>query len=169
MEQDTLIYEYRSTLFIIQRSQQGKAKRPGDGSGQRLSESSGLTASLPVGAVHEQIGAGVLKALDSFDRHPPSYDPWELKELRKQLCDWIGARGYPTLVKNSRLVLVLRDSEQGTLVVIPFDNHNLNPWETQLTDRQLVLPATASAREVGQAVETAFTYATYHPDRKDPR
>ncbi len=50
-----------------------------------------------------------------FGAHPPTYDAWELKERRKQLAEGVGARGYPTLVKNSRLVLVHRDRERGTM------------------------------------------------------
>ena len=168
MLQDALIYEFGSNYFVIQRSQQGKSPRPEWGPKRRPSDNSALTAKVPIGSSEEQVGGAVLEALDNYDRHPPSFDSWELKELRKQLCDWVGVRGYPTLVKNSRLVMVLRDPEQDSITVIPFDNHNLNPWESQLTDQQIVLSGTAPADEVGRAVETAFAHATYHPERKDP-
>jgi hypothetical protein len=166
---DSLIYEYGHEYFVIQRSQQGKSPKAEWGPQQRLSDNSGLTARVPRDVPDQEIGTAVITALRDFDRHPPKYDPHELKELRKQLSEWLGARGYPTIVKNSRMVLVVTDMAKHVTTVTPFDNHNRNPFESPMTDKEITLPENPSAAELGRAVNAAFRVSTFHPERKDPK
>lgn len=50
--------------------------------------------------------------------------------------------------------------------IIPFDNFNLNKWETLLENEATVLPLDASIEELGRSIIDAFARATFHPDRK---
>lgn len=156
---EMIIYEYKDNYYFIERGKQNSNAEIS------ASENTALSSILPVGANAEEVGSAVLKALGNYDKTLPDYSPWQLKELRKQLCNWVGARGYPTLVKNSRLVLVVKDFEKDEIVVIPFDNNNINPWETMLEDKAQRLPVNSSENDIGKAIEKAFTIATYHPDR----
>jgi len=160
--QDMLIYEYRGDYYFIERSRQARDSEI------CASENTALTSKLPVSTDVGEIGNAVLKSLENYDKVPPAYSPWELKELRKQLCGWVGARSYTALVKNSRQVLVDKNYEKSKILVIPFDNHNIDSWETMLVRRAGRLDVTASAADVGKAVVKAFSIATYHPDRRDP-
>jgi hypothetical protein len=159
---DMIIYELKGNYYFIERARQD---RNGETS---PSENTALTSKLPVNADENEIGGAVLQALDNYDKVSPSYSPWELKELRKQLCGWVEVKSYPALVKNSRLVLVYKDFEKDKIFVIPFDNHNINPWETMLEKKAIVLASSAPADDIGEAVTNAFSIATYHPERKDP-
>ncbi|MBP7901618.1 MAG: CdiI family contact-dependent growth inhibition immunity protein [Spirochaetes bacterium] len=159
---DMIIYEFKDNYYFIQRSRQVRDREVSP------SENTALTQKLTVSADVCEIGNAVLIALNNYDKIPPVYSPWELDELRKQLCVWVGARSYRTLVKNSRLVLVDKDFGKKKIYVFPFDNHNIDPWETMLVKRAGRLDFSASAADVGKAVVKAFSVATYHPERKDP-
>jgi len=159
-DQDSIIYEYGGFLCVIQRSPQDQRTHSGP------SENVKLAAKLPVDCHAEELGRATLEALDNYDKVAPQYSPWELKELRKQMCEWTGASSNAALVKNCRMVLVFYDLEAGMIRVIAFDNHNINPWETMLKDQQISLKIPADPHDLGCAIKKAFEIATYHPERK---
>lgn len=171
MTSDILIYEYQNNFFIIQRSQQGKHPNPLWGTEQRASENVKLFAELSVRSTFEDVGKAVVEALDRFDTILPAYDCWELDKLNRQLCEWIGVKSINSLYKNSRLVQVIRDDKN--ITVLPFDNHNKNPWYSPMTSdmgfknmKNSQLPLEASFEIIGNAISVAFNLATYHPKRK---
>lgn len=156
---DALIYEYGNHFWIIQRSPQSEI-----GSGP--SENVALAARLPLLATAMELGSATLQALENFGTIRPLFAPWEIKELRKLLCGWIGARSMKDLLKNGRLVLVDQTFKDGELRVLPFDNHRINPWETLLEDKVIALPLYPQIEALGAAILTAFDLSTYHPERK---
>lgn len=158
---DSIIYEYNETYFIIQRSRQSRNVE------DSVSENVALAASLPNSTDYSKLGEAALVALDQYDVVEPAYKPWELKELRKQLCGWVGAKSYPGLLKNSRIVLMVKDFAAETIKIIPFDNNNIKPWESMIDTKIISLPIYANHDSVGQAIDAAFSISTYHPERKN--
>lgn len=169
MKEDILIYEYQTWYFIIQRSQQGKEPNPKWGKEQRASENSSLFCKLPLTCTIEDMGKSSIEALDCFDKILPMYDSWELKELNKQLCGWIGVKSINTLNRSCRLVQVVRT--ECNISVLPFDNYNENPWCCPMTsefgfkNRIIELPKDSSFGDIGKAIFEAFKHATYHPNK----
>lgn len=170
MTKDILIYEYQDVFFIIQRSQQGKSPNPLWGKEQRASENVKLFMKLSVCSASEEIGKVVIGALEEFDKVLPAYDPWELKELNQQLCKWIGVCSINTLYRNSRLVQVSKNEKD--ITILPFDNHNKNPWYGPMSIdmgftsiENCHLPLEVSFEMIGNAIYAAFKLATYHPKR----
>ncbi|MTD28601.1 DUF1436 domain-containing protein [Erwinia sorbitola] len=157
---DAIIYEYGDKYFIIQRSKQDERQS------ECPSENVALTDSLPVGISYPLLGEGVLRAIDNYGAIKPSYSPWELKELRKQLCGWIGAKSYSGLLRASRLVIAQKNFARDRIEIIPFDNFNINKWETMLVGDMICLPADSDFESVGMAIYKAFSIATNHPDKK---
>jgi transposase len=161
MKKDAIIYEHSNSLSVIQRARQDQ--REGQ---QGPSENTALAGKASLHDNAEVIGAICNRALDAYDVVPPKYDPWELKELRKDLCKWIGIKSFSNVVKDTRLVLVVRDEQNRETSVIPFDNHNSKPWEEMLVDQAIKLPFASTDDELGNAVKLAFEIATYHPQKK---
>ncbi|EHM44024.1 contact-dependent growth inhibition system immunity protein [Hafnia alvei] len=157
---DAIIYEYGDKYHIIQRSQQNK------NAPYSASENVALTASLPLDVDNISLGKNALLALNSYGIVDPSHSPWELKELRKQLCGWVVAKSYQSLLKNCRIVILLKDFKHNKIEIIPFDNCNYNKWESMMSDRIIYLPIDSGTEEVGDAINKAFLEATYHPERK---
>ncbi|EMQ2088439.1 CdiI family contact-dependent growth inhibition immunity protein [Salmonella enterica subsp. enterica] len=156
----SIIYEYNEKYFIIQRSKQDKRQD------ESPSENVALAAVLPRDVDVKILGKETLIAIDRYDIIEPAYQPWELKELRKQFCGWIGARSYAGLIKNCRIVLIEKDFDKNKIKVIPFDNHNIKQWESMLDDKIISLSMDANVEEIGLAIDKAFSISTYHPDRK---
>ncbi|WP_330986287.1 MULTISPECIES: DUF1436 domain-containing protein [Enterobacterales] len=157
---DVIIYEYDNRYSIIQRSKQDKRQD------ECPSENVVLAGSLPKDVPHSLLGETVLKAIDNYGVIDPSYFPWELKELRKQLCSWVGAKSYAGLLKNSRLVIAQKNFDENRIEIIPFDNFNINKWETMLLDRMICIPFDSEHDKIGISVDKAFSIATFHPERK---
>lgn len=171
MTKDILIYEYQDVFFIIQRSQQGKSPNPLWSKEQRASENVKLFMKLSVGSTSEEVGKAVIEALEEFDKTLPAYDSWELEQLNRQLCKWIGANSINALYKNSRLVQVIKNEKD--ITIVPFDNHNKNSWYAPMTTdmgfkdlENCHLSLEASFKMIGNAIYEAFKLATYHPQRK---
>lgn len=172
MSQDVLIYEFKNSFFVIQRSQQGT--RTNDKKYQHASENVDLFAKLDIDCLNEDIGRAVIGALDKFDSLLPKYDSWELKELNAQLCSWVGSRGINVLNKNSRLVQVIRDC--GRLSILPFDNYIKNPWYGPMIKeagygKDIIFETSndSSCETIGKLIFEAFEVSTYNPERKDAR
>jgi hypothetical protein len=172
MIHDILIYEYNNNYFVIQRSQQGTT--PNDKNHQYPSENVELFIKFDISCSDEEIGKSIMEALDKFDTVRPKYEPWELKELNTQLCSWVGARGINVLNKNSRLVQVIKDGSE--LSIVPFDNYNKNPWYGPMTKKagfgkDILFTATSdsSYETIGRLVLDAFNISTYNPERKDKK
>ncbi|MDN8602297.1 contact-dependent growth inhibition system immunity protein [Citrobacter sp. S2-9] len=157
---DVIIYEYNNRYSIIQRSKQDKRQD------ECPSENVALAGSLPKDVAPSLLGETVLKAIDSYGTIDPSYFAWELKELRKQLCSWVGAKSYTGFLKNRRLVLAQKNFDKKRIEIIPFDNFNINKWETMLLDDMICLPLDSDYEKIGMAVDKAFSIATFHPERK---
>ncbi|QQA75783.1 contact-dependent growth inhibition system immunity protein [Pectobacterium parmentieri] len=157
----SIVYEFGDKYFIVPRSRQSKnmAESP--------SENVALTAVLPTNVDITTLGKEALTAIDNYGVVDPAYDPWELKELRKQLCGWVGARSYTGLIKNCRIVLLYKDFDEEKIKVIPFDNHNIKAWESMMNDEIIVLPIDATIDDIGAAIDKAFSISTYHPERKN--
>ena len=172
MTQDILIYEFEGNYFLIQRGQQGENPAPQTSCQRQLpSENTGLFSKLPFSCSSEKLGEAAIMALDNFDVIPPQYDPWENKELNKQLCEWLGTKYFATITKNSRMVQLVR--EENTVEIIPFDNHNKNPWYGPMIkdagfrkDVFFTTSSDSSHETVGQLIFDAFAISTYHPERK---
>ncbi|ACX90014.1 contact-dependent growth inhibition system immunity protein [Pectobacterium parmentieri] len=157
---DAIIYEYNDKYFIIQRSRQSKniVDSP--------SENVALAAALPKNVDITTLGKEALAAIDNYDVVDPAYKPWELKELRKQLCSWVGARSYTGLIKNCRIVLLYKDFDEEKIKIIPFDNHNIKAWESMMNNDIIVIPIDENINDIGSAINTSFSISTYHPERK---
>ena len=168
-----LIYEFEGSYFLIQRGQQGKNPMP-QTPYQQPSGNVKLFAKLPLSCSCEELGQTAVGALDNFDTITPKYDPWEFKELNKQLCEWLETRYFATITKNSRLVQLRR--EKNTIKIIPFDNHNKNPWYGPMTkemdfkkDMFFTISNESSYETIGKLIIDAFTISTYHPERKNSK
>ncbi|AYH03377.1 contact-dependent growth inhibition system immunity protein [Pectobacterium parmentieri] len=157
---DAIIYEYNDKYFIIQRSRQDKSQA------ESPSENVALAAVLLTNVDITTLGKEALTAIDNYDVVDPAYDPWELKELRKQFCGWVGARSYTGLIKNCRIALLYKNFDEEKIKVIPFDNHNIKAWESMMNDDIIVLPIDATIDDIGAAIDKAFSISTYHPERK---
>lgn len=157
---DAIIYEYGQRFSVIQRSPQD------ENINDAPSENVALAGELALNTSPSEIGRIALQAMENHGVVRPKYAPWEIKEIRKQLCNWVGAKSYPDLLKNSRIVLVQKNTGAKRIQTIPFDNFNLNKWETLLESETAELPFSASAEELGRLIIDAFSKATFHPDRK---
>ncbi|MEN9133863.1 hypothetical protein [Xanthomonas euvesicatoria] len=165
---DTQIYEYKGSYFVLEMCQQGEVLNPAHGPSQRASEFCGLSAKLEGESDSNKIGQAVLTALDEFDTKPHPFSHFDIPLRNKTVSGWFGARGMASLEKNCRVVQVLHYLQRDEIHIIPFDNHNRNNWNGPMDDKIIVLPSTAGATEIGDAVRAAFAVATYHPERKDP-
>lgn len=157
---DVIIYEYDKQYFIIQRSKQDKRQD------ECPSENVALAAKLPENVNLAKLGEKVLDAINDYGRIDPTYPPWELKKLRKQLCSWLDAKSYSSVLKNSRMVIAQKNFDNNKIEIIPFDNFNINAWETLLVDDIIYLPIDSDAKSIGTAVNIGFSIATFHPERK---
>lgn len=165
---DTQIYEYKGSYFVLEMCQQGQVLRPEHGSEQRASEFCALSARLDRDVDADELGRATTKALDDFDTRPHPFDQFNIPSRNKVVSGWLGARGMGSLEKNCRVVQVLHSLKRSETLVIPFDNHRRNNWNGPMEDHAITLPQETDAFEVGRAVKTAFSLATYHPERKDP-
>lgn len=157
---DIIIYEYDQYFSVIQRSPQD------ENINDAPSEDVALAGKFPINASPSEMGRTIMQAIDNYGQVRPKYAPWELKEIRKQLCNWVGAKSGPDLQRNSRIVLVQKNMHAQKIQIIPFDNFNLNKWETLLESKTTELPLGTSEEELGHSVIGAFSKATFHPDRK---
>ncbi len=164
---DATIYEFRGQFFVIEESQQGKDLLPTTAH-QRPGELRSLAGVLPVDGPPDLLGRVAKRALQNFDIEPPKHDPWELAAMRKQLVGWLGARGFATIVKNSRFVKLSQNVETGEITLYPSDNHQSNPWYGVRLDKALTLNSECDEVALGEAILAAFNLSTYHPDRSDP-
>ncbi|HEL4245591.1 hypothetical protein I5U23_01245 [Stenotrophomonas maltophilia] len=160
--QDSIIYEYNNYLSFIHRSPQYESVE------DCPSENVGLSARMPVRATPDELGAATLEAMRRYGEIRPEFPIWELGKLRRKLCTWTGAKSYADLQKNSRIVIAMTDTSRGTIQLIPFDNSNMNPWESMLVDKIAELPIDIEARALGAHFIKVFGHTTYHPDRKHP-
>lgn len=161
------VYEFKGSYFVIEEAQQGtKALITAH---QRPEEIRALGAKLPTPVDVGVLGQEARAALERFDIEPPAYDSWQPKELTKQMVGWLGARGFATIVKNSRRVKLRQILQTGEITVFPGDNHQAHPWYGLLEDKALVLQSTCTDEELGKVILQAFALSTYHPDRTDAK
>ena len=132
--------------------------------GRGPTERVALTGSLPQSYTSLEIGALTFQALTNFNSKKPKFSPWQLKKLRKDLCSWVGARGWPSFYKNARYVWVARYRSSDVIRILPVDNCNIHPYESAL----VIIETTSGvdAREFGDLIRSAFVHATSHPERK---
>lgn len=163
---DSLIYEYKDHFFVIQRSTQGKTADEQVKAG----ENAALYEKLPLDCSFEALGAAALGALARYNTIRPIADPWELSELNRQFCGWVGARGINPFNRDSRCVQIIAEHEQ--LEIVPFDNCRKNPWygpmirEMGFRDKTIMINAGSRSETVGENIKRAFEKATYNKDRK---
>lgn len=160
------IYEFKGNYFVIEESQQGADAEVTPY--QRASESRALAARLPIGGSVEELGGAARRALVNFDIEPPKYDSWDTKPLVKQLVGWLGARGFATIEKNSRMVVVTEELSNRKIKVYPSDNYQANPWYGIELEKVLVTDAECTDEALGVLILEAFAQSTYHPHRVDP-
>jgi hypothetical protein len=170
---EVIIYEFGRHYYFIERCQQGTTAPAG--ANQRASENCALSSMLKIAeSSFENIGKAALNALNSFDTHAPSYDPWENKELGKQFCGWFQSRSVSAVEKNSRMVQIFyyikpnenKKTAADSYEVVPYDNCNTNPWPTALHEQSITLSSSATEHELGQAIRKAFEVSTFHPSKK---
>ncbi len=161
------IYEFKGNYFVIEESQQGTTAH--ESVYQRASEIRALAIKLPIGGSVEELGNATRRALANYDIEPPKYNSWDSKELVKQLVGWLGARGFATIEKNSRMVRVSEELSSGTIKVYPSDNYQANPWYGIELDKVLVIDEKCTDEALGEVILEAFTQSTYNPDRVDPK
>lgn len=154
------IYEYGNQYWVIEESSQQWPDR--DGPVEKVA----LAGSLPLDGAASEIGRLGLLALDKFNEKKPEFKPWEIKESRKQICTWVGAKGWPSFYKNARYVWLARESSEGRLRIIPVDNCTSGPSESAVMDRIIELKGGENPAELGASILEAFKYATSHPERK---
>lgn len=162
-----MVYEFKGSYFVIEEAQQGtKALITAH---QRPEEIRALGAKLPIPADTGVLGREARAALERFDIEPPAYDSWQPKELTKQMVGWLGARGFATIVKNSRMVKLRQMLQTGGIAVFPGDNHQAHPWYGLLEDKALMLEGTCRDEALGDVILQAFALSTYNPERTDPK
>ena len=153
------IYEYKDKYWIIEESCQKWPDKEGP------TEKVALAGSLNLDCSSKDMGELSLSALQSFNSKKPSFSPWELKELRKQICSWVGARAWPSFYKNSRYVWVVRDSSENYVKVIPVDNCVVNPYESPVANFTTKIEGDVTSEILGKHILDAFGHATSHPER----
>ena len=154
------IYEYGNKYWVIEQSAQLWPKDEGP------TERVALAGSLPQGYTSLEMGELAFHALDNFNSKKPKFRPWQLKELRKDLCSWVGAKSWPSFYKNARYIWIIRDRSLNSLRVLPVDNCNNQPIESPLERFTVETTADISAQEFGDLIRSAFLHATSHPERK---
>jgi len=152
------IYEFSSKYWIIEESCQRWPENEGP------TERVALTGSLPQSYTSLEMGALTFQALSNFNSKKPKFSPWQLKGLRKDLCSWVGARGWPSFYKNARYVWVARYRSSDVIRIFPVDNCNIHPYESALDTIETT--SGIDAREFGDLIRSAFVHATSHPERK---
>lgn len=169
IEQEASIIEFDGKYFVFEESQQGTVRPAATVGHQLASERRAVAAVLSWGCDASDLGAASIAALDAFDREPPQFDPWETTKLRKQLLGWVGAKSYPVLEKNARLVRMSRDLRSGLVCVVPSDNHRKNPWWGLQTELAVEIESPISTSLLGDAILQAFSLSTFHPERSAAR
>ena len=165
MNKEALIYEYKNNYFIIQRSTQGKKFD------ERIeaTENVALFSKLPLDCSLEKLGADVFRVLENFNIIRPKFESWEFSELNKQFCTWVGARGRKPFDRDSRCVQIYKKEK---LEIIPYDNCNKNEWYGPMLNNMgfrnkiIMLDHNSSFEIIGENIKTAFSKATYNPNRK---
>jgi len=153
------IYEYGNKYWIIEQSSQ---LWPDD---EGATERVALTGSLPQCYTSLEMGELTFHALDNFNSKKPKFRPWQLKELRKDLCSWVGARGWPSFYKNARYVWIARYRPSNVIRIFPVDNCNIHPVESALEKVIIETTADIDAQKFGDLIRGAFLHATSHPER----
>ncbi len=166
VKEETLIYEYRGEFFVMEQCQQGRELNPAHGSRQFPSDISALSDRLPISCSDGEMGRAVIKALDDFDSKGHPYDEFDFPARNKFISSLVGARGLPSLERDSRMVVVNRNLADMSCIVFPVDNNKLNPWTEIVDSQKAVLPPNVSVDEAGAAVLNAFKLSTFHPKRK---
>lgn len=155
----TEVYEYKDYFWVIEKSFQVWPDEGGP------TERVALAGSLPVPCTSKDIGDVCIKALLNFNSQKPPYKPWELTELRKLFCSWVGVKNWNSFYKNARYIWVIGDN-LGKVEIIPVDNCNLFPYETGINDSAIYVDNGFDSEGLGSGIFKAFKYATNHPDRK---
>ena len=154
------IYEYSDKYWIIEQSCQLWPAHEGP------TERVALAGSLPQNCTSLEMGELTFQALDRFNSKQPKFRPWQLKELRKDLCSWVGARGWPSFYKNARYVWIARYRPSNVIRIWPVDNCNVHPIESALEKFTIETTADIDAQKFGGLIRSAFLHATSHPERK---
>lgn len=160
----SIIYEYKEKYYVMELCQQGKELNPAHGSRQFLSDIAFLSTTLENTASPLEIGQAVFKALDDFDTRGHPYDKFDDSGRNKYIAKLVGARGLPSLERDSRQVVVTRYLDEPRILVYPTDNNHINPWIETTTPVEL--PIDASPEKLGQCVIQAFEQSTWSPNRK---
>ncbi|EBH8753800.1 hypothetical protein K9W31_001330 [Salmonella enterica subsp. enterica serovar Kua] len=153
------VYEYNGFFWVIEKSFQIWPDKGGP------TERVALAGHLPVNCPSDEMGRVCFDALLNFNSKGPSYKPWELAELRKLFCSWVGARGWTSFYKNSRYLWVT-SNELDKIKITPVDNCNIFPYESGLDDSAVYVNRCDGVKVLGEGIFKAFKYATYHPDKK---
>lgn len=165
--EDTIIYEYKNFLFIMEECQQGQTLNPAHGPRQFQSDISALSAKIELPCSESVLGAAILKALNDYDSKGHPFEKFDLKARNKYIASLVGARGLPSFERDSRIVNITRALEDMSYTIWPTDNNNLNPWIAAKTgEDEIHLPATATETDIGSGVLKALSRSTYHPLRK---
>ena len=125
-----------------------------------------LTGSLPQGYTSLEMGELTFRALSNFNSKKPRFRPWQLKELRKDLCSWVGARGWPSFYKNARYIWIARYQPSNMIRIFSVDNCNTHPYESALREFTIEATAGIDAQKFGDLIRSASLHATSHPERK---
>ena len=154
------IYEYGNKYWIIEESSQ---LWPDDkGPTERVA----LAGSLPQNCTSLEMGQLTFRALDNFNSQKPKFSSWQLKESRKDLCSWVGAKSWPSFYKNARYIWISRDRSLNIIRIIPVDNCNNYPHESPLEKFIVETTPEIEAQTFGDLIRNTFLHATSHPERK---
>jgi len=141
-----IIYEYVNKYWIIEESRQLWPEDKGP------TERVALTGSLLRCYKSLEMGELTFQALSNFNSKKPTFSPWQLKELRKDLCSWVGARGGPSFYKNARYVWVARYRPSNVIRIFPVDNCNTHPYESALKEFTIETSADIDAQKFGDLI-----------------
>ena len=107
---ETIIYEYMKKYYIMELCQQGELN-PAHDNRQAPSDVCDLSSTYDSNTAAEKIGKGIIKALDNFDSRAHPYDKFDLPARGRYISGLVGARGLPSLERDSRQVVVKRQLE----------------------------------------------------------
>ena len=160
---ETIIYEYMKKYYIMELCQQGELN-PAHDNRQAPSDVCDLSSTYDSNSAAEKIGKGIIKALDNFDSRAHPYDKFDLPARGRYISGLVGARGLPSLERDSRQVVVKRQLEAQQLFIYPTDNNRLNHWIDLLDP--IIIPMDSSAEKIGEKLIEAFDRSTWHPNKK---
>ena len=158
LNQAATIYQFNKKYWIVEKSRQAWPENEGP------TEYIGVSYSADEDVPDDKLGKALIDALDNFNKTKPKYPVWEVDKTRKDLALSMGARGWPSFFKNTKILWISRTIDG--IKMIPVDNCNIEGYESAIEELVVIIPNTSSNQEIGAAIKKTMALSTYHPKRK---